>query len=236
VTRKGATILLVDDDPDIRGVLRESLLSRGHSVLEAGRVAEGAQRFRENRPDLVVLDLSLPDGTGIELCRAIRAHAELAATPVIMLTGDAQFKTMQGKEAGFTAGADQYLLKPIKSQEFLLWVDALLRRQAFYAQNHDHVEAGKLVIDIRARLVRYGDQVIGSLTAREFDLLYYLVKNRPKIVSRETIMTQVWRTDAEKNVVDVHLSHLRGKLPPELAERIQNVSGQGYRFVDAGGT
>ena len=107
------TALLVDDDRDVRFLLRSTLKDQGHSVLEAGTIAQGAKMFEQNKPDLVVLDLSLPDGTGIELCRKIREHAELAATPVIMLTGDAEFKTLKGKEAGFAAGADQYLLKPI---------------------------------------------------------------------------------------------------------------------------
>src|SRR5947209_1075829 len=108
----GKTVLIIDDDRTIRDVLRSALGRDGHVVIEAGTVALGQKLFTETRPDLVVLDLNLPDGTGIELCRAIRSHADLAATPVIMLTGDSQFKGLKGKQAGFSAGADQYLLKP----------------------------------------------------------------------------------------------------------------------------
>ena len=221
-------VLTVEDVEDVRLVVVAALQGRGYRILEAETLAMGASLFLQRRPDLVVLDIGLPDGSGIDLCRKIRAHPELAATPVIMLTAREDFDS---KQEGVQAGADQYLVKPVDRNEMLLWVEELLKRKEFYAGNSDRLEVGPLVIDIKARLVRYGPSDIGDLTAREFDLLYALVKRRPQVLSRSAILKQVWRTIAVDNIVDTHLSHLRRKLPHELADRLQTVPGKGFRFM-----
>jgi two-component system response regulator MtrA len=147
-----------------------------------------------------------------------------------MLTAQQDF---EAKQAGISAGADQYLAKPVKADEVMLWVDGLLKRKAQYASNKDRLQAGSLLIDVPARLVKVGETVIDTLTAREFDLLYALVKKRPQVLSRDAILKQVWRTIAVDNIVDTHMSHLRRKLPAEISDRLQNVPGKGFRYFDA---
>jgi DNA-binding response OmpR family regulator len=221
-------VLTVEDSPIVRQLVRDALETRGLRVLEAETLELGASLFSQRKPDLVILDLELPDGDGVDLCRKIRAHAELAATPVIMLTGKSALKD---KAAGIGAGADQYLVKPLRAEEFLLWVDALLRRKELFAGNHDRLEVGPLLIDVKARLVRFGDELIEDLTAREFDLLYYLVKHRPKVISRDAVLKEAWKTIAVDNLVDAYVSRLRRKLPSALSDRLQTLPGKGFRFL-----
>jgi DNA-binding response OmpR family regulator len=229
VEQASKLVLIVEDSPEIRGLVRTALESRGHRVIEADTEALGTSLFSQKRPDLVVLDVGLPDGSGVNICQKIRSHAELAATPVIMLTGES---SLESKTAGFTAGADQYLIKPLRPEEFLLWVDALLKRHAYYAAQASVLKAGKLTIDLHARLVQYNETIVENLTAREFDLLYHLVKRRPQIISRDAILKQVWHTVAVDNLVDTHMSHLRRKLPTEVSDKIQSISGKGFRYFD----
>lgn len=223
------TILVIEDDVDTRRLVSQALAGLGHRVLEAGGIAAGLSLFKAQRPDLVVLDVNLPDGSGVEACAGIRAHPERGNTPVIMLTAEGR---LEAKEKGFAAGADQYLVKPLHLSEFLLWAGALLRRTEGGAASADALRAGELLVDPEARLVRWRGAALTDLTAREFDLFHALVRQRPKVLSRRYIMSSLWRTVAVDHLVDTHLRNLRNKLPPELAERVQSVPGKGFRFLD----
>lgn len=223
------TILLVEDDPAARAVLSEGLSGAGYRVLEADGVKVALHLFRTHEPDLAVLDVDLPDGSGLEVCKGIRASKNLATTPVIMLTGKG---ALDDKGAGFEAGADQYLVKPVAPRELVMWAAALLRRLSLDAGGGDELKAGPLVIAVSAHLVRYKDEVVSNLTVKEFELLCYLVKKRPQVLSRKQILSNLWHTVAVDNVVDTHVFNLRRKLPREAADRIQSVPGKGFRYFE----
>ncbi|MBI5202148.1 MAG: response regulator transcription factor [Elusimicrobia bacterium] len=221
------TILVIEDDGNTRRALAAALESAGHRVVQSDGVEVGYHLFQTEKPDLIVLDITLPDGNGVDLCRKVRAHKALASTPVIMLTGKGQ---LDDKTAGFEAGADQYLVKPVLPQELLLWTQALLNRLALDKDEGGKLEAGDIVIDPDAHLVTFGETRIPNLTGKEFDLFYALVKKRPKVLSREWILSTLWRTVAVDNLVDAHMSKLRRKLPQALADRLQAVPGKGFRY------
>ncbi|MEK7383217.1 MAG: response regulator transcription factor [Elusimicrobiota bacterium] len=223
------TILIVEDDSHMRLLLRTTLAGAGHRVLEAEGVVAGLHLFHAHKPDLVILDRNLPDGDGVEACRKIRANQEGFDTPVIVLTGEG---SLDKKASGFEAGVDQYLLKPIQTRELILWVGALLRRKGYESGEADLVRAGALSIDAKSYLVRFHDQTIPNLTSKEFELLHYLVKNRPQVISRQNVLSKLWHTVSVDNLVDVHLSNLRKKLPGELSDKIQTVPGKGFRFFE----
>ncbi|MBI4347482.1 MAG: response regulator transcription factor [Elusimicrobia bacterium] len=223
----GKTILMIEDDGNTRRAFAAALASLGHRVLESEGIEVGYHLFQTEKPDLIVLDVGLPDGTGYDFCKKVRAHKTLHATPVIMLTGKGQ---LDEKKEGFESGADQYLVKPVLPQELLLWAQALMNRLALDKDEGGQLEAGDLTIDPAAHLVKFGDVTIPNLTAKEFDLFYALVKKRPKVLSREWILSTLWRTVAVDNLVDAHMSKLRRKLPQSLADRLQAVPGKGFRY------
>lgn len=222
------TVLLLEDELPSRIVLREALAEAGFRVLEADGIAVAAQLFRSQRPDLAILDLGLPDGSGLELCRSIRAHPELGKTPVIILTAQAELKK---KGQGFEAGADHYLVKPVAPDELLMWVRALLRRLTLDRDEGPELKAGDCLIELQAHIVRYKGEPVPELTKKEFELLCFLVSKRPKALSRKLILSRLWHTVAVDQVVDNHIGNLRRKLPRELADRIQTVPGKGFRFL-----
>ncbi|MBI5595392.1 MAG: response regulator transcription factor [Elusimicrobia bacterium] len=223
------TILLVEDDARMRAVLSEGLRGAGYRVIEADGVKVGLHLFRTHEPQLAVLDIDLPDGSGLDVCRGIRASKNLSTTPVIMLTGKGG---LEDKGAGFEAGADQYLVKPIAPRELIMWAAALLRRLKLDTGPGEELKAGPLVIELAAHLVRYADQVVSNLTVKEFELLCFLVRKRPQVLSRKNILSNLWHTIAVDNVVDTHIFNLRRKLPREAADRIQSVPGKGFRYFE----
>lgn len=220
------TVLLIEDDAGVRAPLRAAFESEGYRVLEADLASVGLNEFRTKEPDLVVLDVELPDGTGLEVCRGIRANKSLGKTPVIMLTGRGG---LEHKGEGFGAGADHYLVKPVHPKELLLWAGSLLRRAGPEAEPAE-LEAGDLSIDRAAMVVRYRGEPLPKLTVKELELLYFLVRKRPGVLSRKHILSTLWRTVAVDHVVDTHIGNLRKKLPSEISDRIQNVPGKGFRY------
>ncbi|MCX5787433.1 MAG: response regulator transcription factor [Elusimicrobia bacterium] len=224
------TILIVDDESSTRALLRIPLEHEGFRVVEADTVQMGARLFGAEKPDLAVLDVELPDGTGYELCASIRKHPELSSTPVIMLTG--KRLSLAEKELGFQSGADHYLIKPVALAELVLWVRSLLRRLELDKGEGDVLCAGDLDINVKAHWVRHRGQLIANLTRKELELLYCLVKKRPAALSRKYILSNLWHTVAVDRLVDAHISNLRKKLPQAVADRIQSVPGKGYRFLD----
>ena len=223
-----AKVLFIEDDEKIRTPIKEILIATGYRVLEAESVEIGRHLFTRQAPDLVILDVHLPDGTGLEVCKAIRAHKTLAKTPVIMLTGAGK---LEDKTAGFGAGADHYLVKPIDPKELLLWVRSLLSRVAPDETSETAVDAGELKVDLEAHVVLFKGERIADLTVREIELLFAMVRHRPKPLSRKFILSKLWRTVAVDHLVDTHISNLRKKLPSELSDRIQSVPGKGFRYL-----
>ncbi len=221
-----ATILLVEDDLAAAAMVREAVDVEGFVFTHAATLGEGRRYFERLRPSLVILDVRLPDGSGVDLCREIRSHGVLGATPIIMLSGESR---LEDKEDGFGAGADHYLVKPIPIEELRMWVKALLRRMNLTETEGGIVRVGDFSVDPASHTVTAGDQTIKNLTKKEFELLYELVRLSPKVLSKDRIMNSLWNTVLRDNTVEVHIRNLRSKLA-DNAKRITTVPGVGYRF------
>jgi two-component system catabolic regulation response regulator CreB len=222
----GEYILLVEDDAAVVALIREGLSADGYALAHAQGVNEAWRMANGRAPDLIILDLGLPDGSGLALCRKIRRHPALASVPVIMLTGQGQ---LRDKALGFEAGADHYLVKPIEVAELRLWVEALLRRIRHADREGGILRAEDFVVDPHTRAVQTAGATISSLTAREFDLLYELVRRRPRILSRDFFLKKLWGETLRDNTVDACVKNIRAKLGA-ASRRIVTVHGAGYRF------
>lgn len=223
------TLLLLEDDPLTRREIQQAFGAEGYRVIATDLAAHAWDLFTAERPGLAILDITVPDGSGMDVCRNIRGHDKLSFTPVIILTGKEGYDS---KVEGFEAGADQYLTKPVPPRELLLWVRALLRRVDLGSAPIGLLQAGDLEIDVEAHLVRFKGAMIASLTVKEFELLCFLVKNRPKVLSRKHILSNLWHTIAVDHVVNTHIGNLKKKVPAELADKIQAIPGRGYRFLE----
>jgi two-component system alkaline phosphatase synthesis response regulator PhoP len=227
---RGKSVLIIEDDATLASLMQIALQDAGYEVMLSDLLAAGFNIFLNKHPDLVIMDLDLPDGSGLDLCRKIRDHKPLSATPIIILTGHTD---VAEKVQGLSHGADQYLCKPMKAAELVMWVEALLRRVALDKnEGAGKITAGGLVIEEKSQLVNFKGAVIGNLTAREFQLLCVLVKERPKVLSRKYILSTLWNTVAVDHLVDTHIYNLKKKLPQELTAKIQSVPGRGFRFFE----
>lgn len=224
----GETILVIEDNAETSCLIKCSLEDAGYTVIVSDLISAGFNLLQNQHPSLAIVDIDLPDGSGLDLCRKIRSHKPLASTPIIILTGHSDIKD---KMLGFSCGADQYLTKPIDMTELEMWVKALIKRVAIDTAPASSVETGDLAIDEATQLVKSKGLVIENLTAREFKLLQILVKNQPRILSRRFILAKIWNTVAVDHLVDTHIYNLRRKLPADLAVKIQSVPGKGFRFL-----
>jgi DNA-binding response OmpR family regulator len=219
-------ILVVDDEATIRETLQYNLEREGYQVATASNGPEALEAARQEKPDLIVLDLMLPELDGLSVCRAIRQEQD---TPIIMLT--ARTGEMD-KIIGLESGADDYVVKPFSLGELLARVRAVLRR-APATRRQDMLEAGDLRLDLIARRATLGDREL-PLTPKEFDLLAALMRNAGAVLSRDLLLTQVWGYDylGDSRTVDVHIRWLREKIEkdPSKPQRILTVRGVGYRF------
>ena len=221
------TVLVVDDEPTLREVVVRYLERAGYRALEAGDGDEAEALLRNRPPDLVILDLMLPGTDGLELCRRIRADSAL---PVIMLTA-------RGEEAdrivGLELGADDYVTKPFSPRELVARVRTVLRRTNGPVEACDRIQHGDLTLDSETRDVRKAGSLV-SLTAREFDLLWFLASHPRRVFSREHLMSRVWGYEPafDTGTVTVHIRRLRAKIEDDAARprHIETVWGVGYRF------
>jgi two-component system phosphate regulon response regulator PhoB len=223
-------ILVVDDEPDLRELVRVNLDQAGYRVETASSGREALQALRRSPPDLVVLDLMLPDVSGTELCRKIRSDSELADIPVIMLTAKA---AEIDRVVGFELGADDYVTKPFSPRELALRVSAVLRRRYAESGSAQVLEHGAIQLDVgRHRCMVDGSEA--TLTAKEFDLLRELMSHPGRVVTRETLLERVWGSDVNvtPRTIDTHLKRLREKLG-HAGGSVETVRGVGYRFSDA---
>jgi DNA-binding response OmpR family regulator len=222
------TVLVVDDEPIVRDVVVRYLQRDGFDTLEAAD-GESARRLIEDAsPQLVVLDVMLPGTDGLALCRWIRSRGEL---PVIMLTA-------RGEEAdrivGLELGADDYVTKPFSPRELAARVRTVLRRTTHASTPAERLDLGRLVIDARARDVSVDGRML-RLTAKEFDLLFFLATHPRQVFSRDQLMDRVWGYAAalDTGTVTVHVQRLRAKIEPDpkSPQHLETVWGVGYRFV-----
>lgn len=221
-------ILVVDDEPDITALVAYHLARNGYRVSTAANGQDALRAAREERPDIVVLDLMLPGVSGYEVLRELRKRQDTGDVGVILLTAR---REESDRIKGLSLGADDYLTKPFSPQELTLRVAALLRRLAApaVAAGSSFVE-GPLTIDRGAhRVTLAGEEV--PLTATEFKLLLTLVERRGRVQTRPQLLENVWdaQPDIQTRTVDMHVQRLRAKLGP-VGEQIETVRGFGYRF------
>ena len=224
------TILLVEDEPAITEPLAESLEREGFDLRIAGTVAEALDAAARVEPDLILLDLMLPDGSGFDVCRQVRGTSQV---PIIMLTA-------RGDEAdrivGLELGADDYVVKPFSAREVVARVRAVLRRTSAAAEQagDESLALGELHLDRAARAVTLAGRPL-DVTRKEFDLLELLMRHAGAVVSRERLIDEVWDVNwfGSTKTLDVHISGLRRKLGDDSAapRYIHTVRGVGFRFA-----
>jgi len=221
------TVLLIEDEQDVVDLLRYNLNRAGFTVSIANNGLEGLEKARDERPEIIILDLMLPEMPGEKVCKALKEDASTAAIPIIMLTAKSQ---PEERIQGLELGADDYVPKPFSPKELVLRVQALLRRLRKSEQGHN-VEVDEFLIDKATFEVRLSGERL-DLTTTEFKLLTLLIERRGRVQSRETLLYDVWgyRNAIDTRTVDTHMRRLREKLG-DHAGRIETVRGEGYRFT-----
>lgn len=229
----GSRILVVDDEADLAELVAFNLRQAGHTVAVASNGSTALAEIRRHKPDLVLLDLMLPDISGLEVCRRLRRDKETVRLPVLMLTAKGE---ELDRVVGFEVGADDYVVKPFSPRELMLRVDAILRR----AQTTGGEEAerqtiviGRMTIDVPAHKVSVeGEEV--PLTALEFRLLMDLATRIGRVQSRDALLERVWgySPGIETRTVDTHVKRLREKLGA-ASQYIETVRGVGYRIRES---
>ena len=221
-------IYLVEDDDSIRELVLYTLHTTGFEAEGFRNAADFWQALEKELPQLVLLDIMLPDEDGLHILKRLRAGAETADLPVMMLTAKS---SEYDRVVGLDSGADDYMPKPFGMMELVSRVRALLRRAAKPAAEDKLFTAGPLAVDVKRRAVTVdGEPVI--LTYKEFELLCYLLENRGVVLSRDQILTEIWDYDysGETRTVDVHIRTLRQKLG-DAGALIETVRGVGYRLA-----
>ena len=221
-------ILVVEDENSIRYLLRSNLEYEGYEVIEADNGLQGLEMAEKTTPDLILLDLMLPQMSGMEVCKRLRASGN--STPVIMLTARDQ---QMDKVIGLKTGADDYITKPFDILELCARIEAIFRRSGKHSERTKIFHIGKVEIDFQAQCVRRGTDET-ELTRMESELLRFLILNEGKILTREQILADVWGHDylLSMRTIDTHVTHLRKKIEenPAEPEHILTVHRVGYRF------
>jgi DNA-binding response OmpR family regulator len=218
-------VLLVEDEPNVAGLINKGLQENGHSVSVAPDGTLGLQLATSNPFDVIILDIMLPNMNGMEVCKQLREKNIL--TPILFLTA---LGTTENIVAGLNAGGDDYLVKPFKFVELEARLRSLFRRKQLPVQEEDTVVFGNVSVNIHTKLVQYNQEQI-NLTSTEFRLLEYFLRNRNRVISRLEILEHVWGIDFNMgtNVVDVYVNYLRKKIDKDPAHKfIQTVIGMGY--------
>jgi len=225
---KPASILVIDDEAQIRRALNSILSTRGYRVISASDGAEGLELAVDHSPDFVILDMAMPGMTGLDVCRELRNWYD---APILVLSvrgADAD------KIAALDAGADDYVTKPFSAGELLARVRALLRRASDQAAAAPIITVGELEINIAQRKVRRGEEEIG-LTRTEFDILAYLAQNADCVVTSKMILEKVWGPEYrdDTQTLRVHVSHLRKKIEPHpsVPRYLLTEPGVGFRLA-----
>ncbi|GAB6169979.1 response regulator transcription factor [Clostridium carnis] len=222
-------ILVVDDEEHIVELISYNLESSGYNVIKANNGVNAFQLAREEKPNLILLDLMLPGMDGFDVCKAVRGDSDIKNTPVIMLTAKGE---ELDKILGLELGADDYITKPFSIRELLARIKAVLRRGSVEEDN-EVFKNNNLVVNFDRREVFIENKKI-DLTLKEFELLEILIKNKGKILTRDTLLDKIWGYEyvGETRTVDVHIRYLRKKI--EIDDKnpkfIETIRGVGYRF------
>ena len=220
-------VLIVDDERDLRTLVDFNLRQAGWATAHASTGAEALARARSLRPQVIVLDLNLPDVSGMDVCRLLRADAATQAVPILMLTARGG---EEDRVQGLELGADDYLPKPFNMRELVLRVDSVARRRgAAVEPARRRLAVGDIELDLDAHLGFVGGAEL-PLTLQEFRLLAYLIQGRGRVRTRDELLVEVWNTspELETRTVDTHVKRLRDKLGA-AGEVIETVRGVGYR-------
>tara|TARA_B110000003_G_C16452539_1_gene458505 strand:+ start:119 stop:814 length:696 start_codon:yes stop_codon:yes gene_type:complete len=222
-------VLVIEDEPDIRKTIDYNLSKESFKVIQAASIEEGEKALASNKIDVIILDLMLPDGSGLTLCRDIKSEPKTKNIPVIILTA----KTEEvDRVVGFELGADDYVTKPFSVRELILRVKAILKRGASTEKNTEDAEYlfGELTINFEEHQAYINGQEI-SLTALEFKLLKHLIKRKGRVQTRDQLLEDVWgySSNITTRTVDTHIKRLREKLG-SVGDHIQTIRGVGYRF------
>ena len=220
------TILVIEDDKDITGLL-EHYLKESYKLLVATDGVNGLNRATRQHPDLIILDLMLPEMTGLDVCGELKRSPDTALIPVIILTAKGE---EMDKVVGLELGADDYITKPFSPKELVARVRALLRRYEKKGEVEKLYKYGQLTLDKEKHEVSYGNKCL-DLTTKEFGLLETLLRNRGRVLTRESLLSSVWGEDyyGGSRTVDVHIRKLREKIP-QLSSDIITVKGLGYKL------
>ncbi|MBT6160424.1 response regulator transcription factor [Flavobacteriaceae bacterium] len=223
--KKDIKILLVDDEPDIIEIIRYNLLQEGYQVFSASNGLEAIGVAKKENPHLIILDIMMPEMDGIEACQIIRSNVQFQETVIMFLTARGEDFSLV---AGYEAGADDYVTKPIKPKVLLSKVKGLLRRFDKKELIAQHLTFDTLVIDREEYLVFIDGERL-SLPKKEFELLYLLASKPEKVFKREYIMETVWGNDVVvgDRTIDVHIRKLREKIGDKF---FKTVKGVGYKF------
>ena len=224
-------IVMIEDEPDIVQLVRYNFRKEGFELESFSRGKDGFEHLRRNQPDLVLIDILLPDLDGFEICKRLRADDRLRSVPVIFLTA-------KGEEIdrvlGLEIGADDYVVKPFSPRELVARVKAVLRRQERATEKAEVVEAGDLVLDSRTQEVTVRGRAV-DLSTLEFKLLHFLASHPRRIFNRDRLLDAVWGRDrfVTPRTVDVHIRRLREKIETQASrpQYLQTVRGSGYRFT-----
>ncbi len=221
-------ILIVEDEEDIQNLLVINLESEGYKVLVTDNGYDGLKIAKEETPDLIILDLMLPEMDGLEVCRRLKSDEQLRDIMVIMVTAKSE---EVDRVVGFELGADDYVVKPFSIRELLLRIRAVLRREAKTESGQKKVWKHEgLEFDFQALQLKKDGKYIG-LTATELKLLAEFIQNQDRVLTRETLLNNVWGYEFEgyARTVDTHVRRLRSKLE-SYSDLIQTVRGLGYKF------
>jgi two-component system phosphate regulon response regulator PhoB len=223
-------ILVVDDEPEAVELVEFNLKQAGFEVATAADGAEALKKARALLPNLIVLDLMLPEVDGLEVCKMVRRDPLTAAVPIVMVTAKA---AEIDRILGLELGADDYITKPFSPRELILRIKKILQRSQAAAQEPAVLKFGDLAIDTPRHLVSWHGKQI-ELTATEFKLLTILAQRRGRVQSREQLLRDVWDYNSlvDTRTVDTHMRRLREKLGP-AARLLDTVRGVGYRFTEA---
>ncbi|MBW6486967.1 MAG: winged helix-turn-helix domain-containing protein [Syntrophobacterales bacterium] len=234
-------IIVADDEQDILELVSFNLEQEGFSVIKAGNGRKALELIRAKKPDLVMLDLMMPEMNGMDVCRAVRGNAETADIPIIMLTAKAD---PLDKILGLEIGADDYITKPFHVREMIARVRSLLRRSERKAQldvdkadddQRELLACGGIRMDLGSYRVTLEGKPV-ELSSREFKLLHFFISHPGRVYSRDQLLDRVWGDEAfvEPRTVDVHISRLRSVIEPdkEKPRYILTVRGIGYKFAE----
>ena len=224
------TVLVVDDEPDTVELVEYKLKEAGFKVATAADGDEALKKAKQLQPDLIILDLMLPEVDGLEICKILRRDTATAETPIIMLTAKA---AEIDRILGFELGADDYVTKPFSPRELILRAKSLLKRGRNEPEKSDQIQFHELFLDIPRHLATVDGEEI-DLTVTEFKLLTVLAQRRGRVQSRDQLLQDVWgyETAIDTRTVDTHIRRLREKLGG-ASKYLATVRGVGYRFIEA---